>query len=247
MQKCEDFKFIQPLKTRFFIGDDVYKVTGKDSLKDMGYLTVQKDLINTFKDNKVLGIANYYEDEELEVNYYISATLLDGVTLEIDTEYEIENVLDIQIKDYEGKFVSKPYTIDVIATEININGSKITPLVLGNIDFYLTLDDDKNSRTKVTFEVLKNNTITYTVDGEDELVWSEDSTYTIIKFLSDVEIPSTWTFTIEENASLVDLVIIDANSCTVTAKESGAIGDVILLGTNGLEEVRKRIKIATWW
>lgn len=191
LQKDEYFRFIKPLETRFFVEEDVYKVTGKNSLQNMGYLTIEKDIINTFKDNKVLGIADYYEEKELIRNYYISATTVFGIALGKDVEYEIENILDIQIKNYEGEFVSMVYTLDAIAEEININGSKITPLVLGNLKLYITLDEDINSRVEIVLEVLRDDLINYTITGEDTLVWSEDSIYEITKFVSDVEVPST--------------------------------------------------------
>ena len=247
IQKDENYNYIKPLKTRFFIGEDVYKVTGKNSLQNMGYLNVEKDYINNATDNKALSIANYYVEEELENNYYISATLLDGVVLEKDVEYDIENILDIQIKDYEGNFVSKAYTLDAIATEININVDKITPLIFGNLKLYLTLDNDINSRAVIVLEVLKEDPISYTVTGEDTLVWSESSNYVVAKFVSDSEVPSVWVFTIEEGSSLVDLEIIDDNTCKVTAKEEGEIGIVVLLATSGAEEVRKNIQITSWW
>lgn len=246
LQKDENFSYITPLKTRFFVGDEVYKVTGKNSLQNMGYLDIEKDIIDTFKDNKVLYIANYYDEEELENNYYISATLIDGVVLEKDVEYNIENILDIQIKDSKGNFISEPYTLDAVATEINIIGNNITPLVFGNIKLYLTLDNDINSRTKIELNVLKENTISYVTTGEETLVWSEDSIYSITKLLADVEIPSTWVFTLDEGDSLVELEAIDDNSCRLTANE-GNVGIVVLLGTNGVEEVRIKIIVKAWW
>ncbi|KFZ25898.1 MAG: hypothetical protein KQ78_01854 [Candidatus Izimaplasma bacterium HR2] len=191
IQKDSYFRYIKPLKTRIFIGDEVYKIVGKNSLQDMGYLRVEKDIINTFTDNKVLGIADYYEDVEIEHNFYISATTVSGIALGLDTEYEIEDILDIQIKNYEGEFVPMAYTLNAIATEININGSKITPLVLGNLKLYITLDEDVNSRAEVVLEVLNDDILNYTMTGEDTLVWSESSIYEITKFISDVEVPST--------------------------------------------------------
>ena len=246
LQKDENFAYISAAKTRFFVGDDVYKVTGKNSLMNMGYLDIEKDIINTFKDNKVLYIANYYDEEEMENNYYISATLISGVVLEKDSVYDINNVLDIQVKDDKGNFISEPYTMDAIATEINITGVNITPLIFGNIKIYLTLDNDKNSRTEVILNVMKENTTSYITTGEEELVWSEESTYSITKLLAEVEIPSTWAFTLDEGESLVTLITVDDNSCTLTAAE-GKVGTVVLLGTNGAEEVRIKIIVKAWW
>jgi len=247
MNKGEGFESIKPLQTRFFIGQDVYKVTGKSTLRDLGYLTVQSDDINTFRDNFAIGIANYYDEVTPEYNYYISAELVPDVVITKDTEYAISDILEIVIKDNLGNLVSKPYTIDVIATEINIDGSNITPLELGNHTIYFTLDDDKNSRATVVIDVVKEGTTVYDFTGEDTLIWSEESDYIITKTVGGTPTPAVWVFTIEQGDSLVDLVIIDDSSCTITAKEDIEVGDVVLLAKSGAEEVRKKIRIKAWW
>lgn len=247
LKKDSNFAYIEPIKTRFFIGEEVYVVTGKNSLAEMGYLTVEKDKINTFKDNKVLGIANYYDVKEQDINYYISAVLIDGVELEKDIEYEIEDILEIRIENSEGNLISETYTLDAVSTEININGSKITPLVLGNLKLYLNLDNDSNSRAEIVLSVLKESVINYDYTGNEELIWSEEDTYVLNKLISDVIVPSTWTFSIDSGNNLVTLVAIDDNSYTLTANENGLVGMVVIKAINGTEVVYRKVIVKSWW
>ena len=65
--------------------------------------------------------------------------------------------------------------------------------------------------------------------------------------LGGTPILDAWTFSIESGNELAMIEVIDDYSCKVTVLAGGSIGNVILLADNTLEEVRKKIKIVTWW
>ena len=66
---------------------------------------------------------------------------------------------------------------------------------------------------------LKNHKgITYTIDGPDHIYWNETKTYTVKKFINDVEVEGSFTFELE--GDVADITGYTDNTVDIKAKSN---------------------------
>lgn len=208
---------------RFYIGSQIYKVTGIDDVSDEGLLRFAMKIdIKNNNDNKILRICDYLGNIDFNITN-ISNAIIVGDILQIQHNFI-----------FNGNIINNPgYTLTYSSSNSDIATISTSGLVSaisnGNVVITVVATCENNLTLTKTFEiiiqdVLPDNYI-IAINGNSEIYVNSSETYTSVVMNNGVEVVESVTWIILSGNEYGIITSQGNNSCVV--KNIG-IGTIVL-------------------
>ena len=231
---------------RLMLDGRVWNVVDYDSTgnKDLVYISLQEDSIDTARDDVVNGIADAYVTPQWAISLPHTS-----IGLEVGDEYFIQPVVTL-----DGLLQANPtLTITKNNDNVSIDGSKITANVLGTATLTVSLAANPLVQATIAVSIvdLATPTMAYMLIGDSEIRWGDSKNYQLRESnnVTAAPVAATFTLTDESGASTTLATLRTINSVTraVVANENTQVGNVVLHAVYQTVEYVKTIAIRSLW
>lgn len=224
------------IDSRFFIDEDVYRVSYVDRITTLGLitLTLNKDTYDSTIDNRELQIANYIDCKKDIVISNYRKTHTENTSILLDVNYIINDKI-VNSYEYQLKFTS----FDENIATVDENGL-VSFLSVGSVIIEITVGEIVKQFEFIVESTASSSSIE--IIGDDEVKQHMTTILTANLMQNGQSVVDDVDWSVDNNN--VQIVSVDKNKCTIKGLKIGA--SVVTAEWNG-EKDSKEIKIKSGW
>lgn len=230
------------LGQKFLVQDTAWFVVETDyiSVKDIIYLSLTEDKIDSSNDNLEEELANYNM-----LNKYIIKLEQTTINLGINEEYKINAKIYLN-----GVLYSDNINFEILEgfDNIDISDNILTGKNIGNSKIKVSMKEDEDVYEILTVEVveLTQNNINYFIEGDSSIKWGRTKNYEIIKTLNGEKQEIISSITVLDENNLCTYNIYN-NTILITANSNNQTGQIKIKAIVDEQEFEKDINIVSLW
>lgn len=230
------------LGQKFLVQDTAWFVVETDyiSVKDIIYLSLTEDKIDSYNDNLEQELANYNM-----LNKYIVTLEKSEINLGINEEYKINAKIYLN-----GILYSDNIDFEILegSNNISITDKTVVGKRIGSSKIKISMKEDKEVYNYLTIKIVESeqNNISYYIDGDSSIKWGRTKNYEVVKTINGNKQETESSITIIDENNLCSYDIYN-NVVSITANSDNRTGTIKINAVIDEQEIEKEINIVSLW